>query len=180
MIETTIGNRYAKSLLELATEQGKEDAILEDIEGLRRVLRESRDFELLLQSPVVDPGVKKNVVDQIFKNQVDELTIKFMHLVIDKQRGAYLVFVTDAYIEQYRVQKGITTAVVSSAVPLKQELLDEIRRKLLSSGKTLATVDLVNVVDPDLIGGFVVEFQDYIYDVSVSKRLNDMLKTLTA
>lgn len=173
-----VATRYAKSLIDLASDQNKLEAVLEDMTGFRDLLEKNRDFYLLTKSPIVNPGKKRSIFNAILEGKIDKLTLAFFNLVIQKGREGYLPEIADAFYEQYKALKGISVVKLRSATPLSEERLASIRKKLSDSGVAREQVQLETEVDPSLIGGFVLEYKDQLYDASVSRKLEEFKRTL--
>ena len=170
-----IASRYAKSLIDLAIEQGKLDIVLEDINAFVEATK-NRDFVLLLKSPIVKSDKKEKVLDAIFKGKINELTGSFLHIIVRKGRESQLAEIAQEFINQYREIKGISTVNIVSAEPLSEDALSAIRQKLVESKLTHQNIEFSTSVDNDLIGGFVISFEDKLYDASVSHQLNELRK----
>ena len=170
-----IASRYAKPLVELAEEQGKLEVVLGNIKVLQDAIK-NRDLAMMLKSPIVNGGKKKQVLTALFGEGFDDLTNKFLSLVVDKGREAALPAIADEFVAQYRQLKKITTAKVTSAKPLSEAALEKIKAKLLSSSMTRENIEIVTAVNPDLLGGFVIEIGDKLYDSSVAHKLNLLRK----
>jgi len=170
-----IASRYAKSLIDLAQERGKLDRVLEDVQSFKEVTK-NRDFLLLLRSPVVKPDVKGKIFDQLFKGKYDEMTLLFLHILLRKGRESQLAEIANEFVAQYRAIKHISTVKLTTASPLGEAVVQSIHDKLVASTSTDQNVEVVTQVNPDLIGGFVIEFEDKLYDASVAHKLNQMKK----
>lgn len=169
-----IASRYAKSLIDLATEQGKLDRVLADMTAFGNAARQ-RDFALLLKSPIVKADKKEQVINAIFGSKMDPLTSSFIQIILRKGREAGLEEIANEFIQQYRDIKGISIVEITSAEPLAAETLEAIRTKLVTSKLTHGQIEFRTSVDPSLIGGFVISFEDKLYDASVSHQL-DLLR----
>jgi len=169
-----IASRYAKSLIDLAGEQGKLDRVLEDMKLFAEVSK-VRDMALLLKSPVVSMDRKSKVFEAIFSGKVDQLTFAFLDIILKKGRESLLSEIAQEFIHQYREIKGISIVEVTSAEALSAETLESIRRKLVDSKLTHGQIEFKTKVDPALIGGFVIAFEDKLYDASVRHQL-DLLR----
>ncbi len=170
-----IASRYAKSLLDLAQEQGKLERVLEDVQSFQQVAK-NRDFLLMLRSPVVKADTKGRVFDQLFTGKYDEMTMAFLRILLRKGREAQLAEIANEFIVQYKVVKHISTVKLVTATQLSEEAVKTIHDKLLASTSTEKNVELVTEVDADLIGGFVIEFEDKLYDASIAHKLGQMKK----
>jgi len=168
-----IASRYAKSLIELAQEQNKLEAVTEDMKSFKTLL-ENRDLYLLLKSPVVGTDKKKQIFKVLFEGKFDKLTSAFLDLLTTKVRESYVPEIVTEYLAQYKRLMHISTVTITTATELDEKTLGAIKSKLLESKATDEKVEIVSVVDPNLIGGFVLEFDDKIYDASLSSKLEDL------
>ncbi len=162
--------RYAKSLIEMAQEQNKLEKVKEDIDDFLQALK-NRDFELLLKSPVVKEDKKSSIFKAIFEGKMDELTLRFFDIVLRKHRSDVLPEIAKEFVHQYKGIKHITEVKVTSAVPLSEDLLEAIQQKLKSSGLTDENIEIQTEINPNLIGGFVLQFEDKMYDASIAYKL---------
>ncbi len=170
-----IANRYAKSLIDLAQEQGKLDKILENVQSFNEVCK-NRDFKLMLKSPIVNTDKKSKIFDQLFGNKYDELTMAFLKILLKKGREPYLADIGKEFVVQYKVIKHISSVKLTTATKLSDAAIEAIRQKLIASSVTDEKVELQTVVDAELIGGFVIEFEDKLYDASVAHKLGLLKK----
>ncbi len=172
-----LATRYAKSLLDLAIEKGQLEAVYKDIQQLKAVCDEHRDFVRMLESPVIKTDKKIEVIHAVFKTSVNALTLAFMDIMINKRREMYLYEITSSFIEQYKTHKHILTAVISSAIGLD----DTTRAKVLDLIKQSAQgeVELIEKTDKKLIGGFVLRINDKQVDTSIARKLNNLRKNFT-
>ncbi|KGE88839.1 MAG: ATP synthase F1 subunit delta [Phaeodactylibacter xiamenensis] len=168
-----IASRYAKSLIELAQEQNKLEAVTKDMETFKELLG-NRDLYLLLKSPVVGTDKKKQIFKTLFEGKFDQLTSSFLDVLTTKVRESYMPEIVTEYLAQYKRLMHISTVTVTTATELDEKTLDAIKAKLLESKATDEKVEIVSVVDPDLIGGFVLEFDDKIYDASLASKLDGL------
>jgi F-type H+-transporting ATPase subunit delta len=169
-----IASRYAKSLIDLASEQGKLDKVVEDMTFFSEVCK-LPDVALLLKSPVVKGDKKGKVLDAIFSGKIDPLTHSFIEIILRKGREASLAEIAKEVINQYRGIKGISIVEITSAEPLSAETMEAIRKKLIESRLTRGNIQFTTSIDKSLIGGFVISFEDKLYDASVKRQL-DLLR----
>lgn len=174
-----IASRYAKSLIQLAEEENKLDRVLEDVESFNTLVKESKDFKNFIKSPIIQLTKKKAIIGALFNGKYDELTVKFLEILTQKQRESFLPEIAQEFILQYRAKKEISTAVVTVANELSDDLKALIQKKLQESGATFDKVELEVKKDPSIIGGFILEIGNLIYDASVSQRLNKLKKEFT-
>ena len=179
MSSFSIASRYAKSLIDLAIEQGKLEIVLGDVEGFVKAAQ-NHDFALLLKSPIVKSDKKDKILDALFQGKMDKLTISFLHIVIRKGRESQLSDIAIQFINQYREIKGISIVNVVSTEPLDEETLSAIRKKLVESKLTRGNIQFNTSIDKNLIGGFVISFEDKLYDASVVHQLDELRKKFSS
>ena len=173
-----LAGRYAKSLIDLAQEQGKLETILGDIQAFKAA-NENRDLYMMLKSPIINPTKKRSIIEAIFEESFDEMTMAFTNIVLTKGREEYLPEICEEFINQYKGLKNIISATVVSATPLKEETLSKIKDKIHSEMTQGGTVEIETRIDASLLGGFVIEIGDSLYDASVVTRLNKLRKEFT-
>lgn len=163
--------RYAKSLIGLANERNQLEAVYNDMVYLNAVCKNSREFVILLKSPVINADKKEAILKTVTANKVTELTDAFNRLLVTKGREEYLPEISHAFIEQYKVQKGIHTITLTTAGPVSEELKQEIVNKVKSQ-TSMKNIDLRTEVNEELIGGFTLSMGDTLVDASILYDLN--------
>jgi F-type H+-transporting ATPase subunit delta len=171
-----IASRYAKSLMELAIDQNVLPQVNEDMLSLLKLCKESSDFASFLRSPVIRYDKKKKVFDLLLAKSFQSLTSQFINLLASKQREHYLQEVAEEFVLQYRFHNQISQVRVISAAPLTPELLKGIQEKLEQSSIGFSNVEVITKIDPNLIGGFVIEYEGNVYDASIKHQLELMKK----
>jgi len=173
MSDSRAASRYIKSLLGLAVEKGVLEEVDQDMQLFARICRENRSFEVMLKSPIIKHDKKKEILNKLFKGKVNALTIAILDILTQKNREALLPAIAADFHAAYNAYKGIGKATVRTAVPLDAKLRGEIVQmvKDLSDKKQ---VELVEVVDPELIGGFVLNVGDKQVDASVTNKLKTL------
>jgi F-type H+-transporting ATPase subunit delta len=96
MSVSQVASRYAKSLLDLAIEQGKTEVVKGDMANFKEALK-SRDLYLLLKSPIIYPTKKISALKAVFEGKLDALTMSFFELTIRKGREPLLVDIADEF-----------------------------------------------------------------------------------
>lgn len=171
MAESRAATRYVKSLLSLAVEQGALEQVHDDMRTFSKVLAENRDFALVVNNPIIRHDKKRAIFHQLFDGRFHKLTLAMMDLISKKYREPILPAIAREFHLAYNEYKGIARAFVTTPAPvdqkLKQEFADIVRK---ISGKT--QVELIEKVDPSLIGGFVLKVGDRQIDTSIKSKLN--------
>jgi F-type H+-transporting ATPase subunit delta len=174
MANSAIGYRYAKSLIQLATENNKIEEVYADMQKLLKLCLKVNDFRLLLQSPLVKTDKKISTFKTLLKGEVCDITDKFIVLLAKNKRESYLEKIAEEFIDQYKTKMNVSVVVITSAI-----MLDESTRKKLIKILTnhlKATIELQEKIDPKIIGGFVLTIGNRQADMSVLKQLKNLNK----
>jgi len=169
MSEVTVAIRYAKALIDLATEQKALDAVHGDMELFVHTIKANPQLNAVLANPIIYHDKKVKILDGIFGDKVSKVTISFFNLMVNKSRAEIIYPAALEFINQFDVVNNITTAMVVSATELSEENKQTIIAEI--KAETKGTVKLITRVDPDLIGGFVLTVGDRQIDTSISNSL---------
>lgn len=175
MLNPRLASRYAKSLIDLAVEQNALEETLKDIQLIDATIRGSREFATLLKSPVIKADKKDAVVNAVFAGRMSPITQGFIRLLTSKGREDVLAEVASSFIAQYREMKRISEVKLITASPISNEFREMIREKVAAANPG-QTIELSTSLNPDLIGGFVLEIGDRLIDASIRRDLNDIKK----
>ena len=173
---TKAASRYAKALLELAIEQNKLDRIAADMAYLAKINHDEKDFAVLLNSPVVKSDKKIAIFNEIF-GQFDELSTKFINLITKNRREGLLAEIAHSFDAQVKAHKGIVPVTLISAVALDNATKESILGKVKGSVK--GEMEITEVIDETLIGGFIVRMDDKQVDASIARQFNNLKQRLT-
>jgi F-type H+-transporting ATPase subunit delta len=167
-INKRITSRYSKALLDVSIEQGISADINKDMMLIAGVLMSNEDLRKLLRNSVVKNYRKKKIMHLVFSSKIHKLSLAFIDLVIDKHHEDILSAIIMEYGEAYMAFQGIKTAYVKTASPLTDALRKVIRAKLTAfSGKK---IELVEDIDPKLLGGYLLQIGDFRYDCSLEEK----------
>jgi len=170
-------SRYAKSLIELAQEQKILDKVYEDMRLFSAVLDKNRIFAAMLKNPIIVHFKKIKVLHALFDNRMNKLTLAAFDLITKKNRENILAEIAIEYQIQYNILKGLQEAEVTTTIKL-----DEALRKKFSelvsqiSGKEAKLKEIVN---EDIVGGFVLNVGDRRLDQSIKTQLSNIKRELT-
>ncbi|CDF81192.1 ATP synthase F1, delta chain [Formosa agariphila KMM 3901] len=161
--------RYAKAVLELAKESNSAEAVNTDLTLIAKTIADSKDLGDMLESPVLKSSVKKSALLEIFKD-ITPATVNLIDILIENKRLPIFKDVANTYNILFEQLSGTDIAIVTTVVPLTSDLEVKVLAKLKElTGKT---VEIKNVIDEDIIGGFVLRVGDLQYDASVANKLN--------
>jgi F-type H+-transporting ATPase subunit delta len=173
-----VASRYAKSLLELAVEKKELDQVKSDMTTVLSLNAEDSSFSDMVKSPVISSDKKIAVLKSLIGTNASTLTLKFFDLVVEKGRTEFLPEMAIAFLRLYNDHLGIQTAEVVSTIQLDDELRNSFKGIVKEvSGKN--EVNLIEKIDPNLIGGFVLKVGDKQLDESIKSKLQQLRLDLT-
>jgi F-type H+-transporting ATPase subunit delta len=170
---------YARSLFDLAAAQGGQNTIEETLGELEDILdlaRADQKFGEFLASPSISAVDRAKTLDKIFKGRVSEVTLRFLQVLNEKGRIAYLPSIASAFDQQTQERFGRIEVDVITAEPLPAEQIRSMRERLTSvMGKE---VILHPYTDGSIIGGVKFRIGDQLVDASVATQLRKMKDVL--
>jgi F-type H+-transporting ATPase subunit delta len=177
MIGTSAAARiYAETLLEVAREEDAVDRIAEEVEVVRRALRETPRLRAFLASPRIAAAGKKSALRSALEGSLSEPTLRFVEVVIDRERQDLLLEILDAFTAKVGELHNEELVEVTSAVPLDEGLRQRVRDTFARA--TGRRIVLRERVDPGLQAGIVVQLGDTRIDGSVRARLEDLRRRM--
>lgn len=169
-----IANRYSKALFTLSIEQQIVENVKEDMAFIAAMFRETAELKKVLLSPVIKDDKKINIVHQIFQSRINAFTLRFIDIIINKNRFVYIDYIAQEYLKFYRLYKNIVLAEMQTVTILEKEA----RVKIIDILKnfTKKDIELVESLKSELIGGFVLKIDDIQYDTSIKAKLLKLRK----
>ncbi|MDD3368635.1 MAG: ATP synthase F1 subunit delta [Lachnospiraceae bacterium] len=172
-----VSTTYGEALYELAVEENKVDVFQEEIQEVRKVLLENKDFAKLMNHPHILKEEKIKVIENVFKGRISDELTGFFILTVEKDRYSNMNGILDYFIEKVKALKGIGISHVTSAVPLTDSQKKEIEEKLLET-TSYKTMEMHYKEDPSIIGGLVIHIGDRVVDSSIQSKLASLEKQL--
>jgi len=166
--------RYARALFEASVDQGKLENIQEDLNALLLLEQQVPEFKDLLDSPVLNASQKQGILKNLFENKVDSLTYRFLMLISENKREAFLPSVCRVFKDLYKQEKGIMAALVTTAGVLQKKTAERVKLTLEEFYKS--HIELQTEMNSDLIGGFILRVEDQQLDASVASQLRKIKK----
>lgn len=175
MNESRIAVRYSKALFTSAKEQGLLDEVRKDM-LLILELSKMKDFRELTESPIIPDSKKKEIMTLIFRDHISDISFNLVALALNNNREAYLSGIARCFIDLADRYRGITKVSLRTPVPVSRENREEI---IAIVEKDLDTkVDLEEIVDEDLAGGYILKVEDLYVDASLKSQLRKIRKEL--
>jgi F-type H+-transporting ATPase subunit delta len=176
MKSTKSASRYAKALLELAIEQQKLESIESNMSRIIEAAKETNEFQVFLDSPIINLDKKVAVLNSLF-GEFEPLTLSFLALITKNGRERLITEIAQSYISQVKEFKGIIPISITSARKLDEATKATILAKINAS--VTGTLEITELIDESLIGGFIVTMGDKQIDASVVSQLARMKQELT-
>lgn len=176
MDQSTINVRYAKAFFSLAKEKGLTAELQKDASLISSVCNSISDFIILINSPIVSTSGKIKAIKSIFEGKVNSYSLNFLVLIAENRREKYIPGIFRNLEELYRKEEGIKSAIITTAKPLNENTIEQIRQSL--EKKFNVKVELSQVIDAEIIGGFVLRIDDNQYDASISTELKKIKEKL--
>ncbi len=171
-----ISMRYARALLKSATDQKQEDAVYQEMMTVAKSYLDVPALRHTIDNPMLSKDKKEALLLVAAGDKPCELTKAFIALVLKEDRENVMQFMANSYITLYRKQKNVIRGKLTTAARVSVETEQKMRQMVES--KTNGTVEFETEVDPDIIGGFILEYDTFRMDASVKSKLNTILTQL--
>ena len=171
-----ISVRYARALLKSSTDAKIEDSVYKDMQVLAKSYIDVPELRFTIDNPMLSKDIKENLLVTADGSNVCELTKTFISLVLKEGREEIMQFMANSYITLYRKQKNVIRGKLITAAAVSDDTEQKMRQMVESN--TNGTVEFETEVEPDIIGGFILEYDTYRMDASVKSKLNGILTQL--
>ena len=171
-----ISVRYARALLKSATDAKAEDAVYTEMQQLAKSYADVPQLRPTIDNPMLSKTEKEKLLLTAVGKNPSPLVKAFVALVLKEDRESVMQFIAHSYVTLYRQQKNIIRGRLITATAVTTATEQKMRQMVES--KTNGTVEFETEVNPDIIGGFILEYDTYRMDASVKSKLNSILNTL--
>jgi F-type H+-transporting ATPase subunit delta len=175
MNDSKISVRYSRALFQLAVEKKLLDKISEDMIFISEICKIPQVKEVL-DSPIIRPLKKTAILQSILEENIEKTTLTLVKLLIKNGRESYLPAVARVFRDETFKYKGITETYLTTAVPVNDNVKKLISELISSEFKT--KVELKEIIDKEIIGGFILKVNDNYIDGSVRSKLRKIRKEL--
>lgn len=172
-----LAHRYAKALFDNAQSGTNLETIFADTQVVQNAISDNLELQQFFKSPIIKSEIKGNVINSIFKDKVDKTTLSFIQLLVNKKREQHVSEILHAFEKLYNSNKGITKAIITTAVEIDSSTEDKIK-KILSEKTGAKNMVITKKIDPAIIGGFVAQVADTVFDNSVATKLSKIANEL--
>ncbi len=167
-----IATRYATAFYEIAKEKAMDDVVYKEMKFLFDVFVAVPEINKYLENPTLTEVDKLQIFKKVLPPDACEATFEFIAFVISHKREDFFVFIALKYIEIYRKKSNIHVATLITAA--ETDLKTDKRLVEMIENKTGGTVELERQTDQGIIGGFIIEVDNMLWDASIAGRLKQM------
>ena len=171
-----ISTRYARALLKSATDAQLEEQVYQEMMTLAKSYMDVPELRQTIDNPMLDKDKKQTLLETAAGGATSELMRTFIALVLKEDRENMVQFMAYSYVTLYRKQKNVIRGKLTTAARVSPETEQKMRQMVESM--TQGTVEFETEVNPDIIGGFILEYDTFRMDASVKSKLNNILNTL--
>lgn len=168
-----ISARYARALLKYGNANNVADVTYRDMLTLAKSYLDVPQLKFTLNNPMLSREEKEKIIVTAVGGNPSKATQQFIRLVLTEGREDMLQFMANSYVTLYRKQQNITNGKLITATPVSQST--ETKMKQMVESRTKGTVEFETVIDPDIIGGFILEYDTYRLDSSVANQLRQVI-----
>lgn len=172
-----ISVRYARALLKSATQQKVQEAVYNDMQQIADTYVKLPKLRHTLDNPMLTVEQKEKLLLAALGEGAAELSQKFVKLVLKEGRESIMQFMANSYITLYRRQQNLIRGRLITAAAVTPETEAKLRGMVES--RTNGKVEFKSEVNPDIIGGFILEYDTYRMDASVKSQLRNILNALS-
>lgn len=175
MNDSKISVRYSRAIFQSALEQNNLDKVNQDMIFISEICKiaETKEF---LRSPIIPPSKKAGIFHKMLDGNVEKITLSLVELIVKNGRESFIPAIARDFIYEYKKHMGITDSVLTTAVKVDEKVKKQISD--LISGIFKTKVDLKENVDPEIIGGFILQIEDNYIDASIKNKLRKIKKEL--
>ncbi|MFT3794564.1 ATP synthase F1 subunit delta [Flavobacterium sp.] len=176
MMSTRAAIRYAKAILDIAHSKGVATEVGNDMTTIASTVNGNAELSAFLTDETKSLKVKSGAVNEIFSG-VNGVTKGLFQLLNENKRFEILGTIASEYNRLFEEMNGMETATVTTAVPMDAELEGKVMTKILTFSNK--KINIKNIVDPAIIGGFILRIGDQQYNASVANRLQVLKRELS-
>ena len=163
--------RYSKAIFQIAEESNTLSNIKGDMDSIISAHESSEDFKKLINNTLINYSDKKEILSIVI-SKMNEKTNNLIDLLIANKRLSILYDIAHGFNDIYNQENNIARATVVTATPIS----DKIKNQVLKKIQTLSnkSVEIENIIDETIIGGFILRYENREYNASLSQRLNKL------
>lgn len=172
MINKSIARRYAGGLFLLGIEKDMLEQLGNELRLVQETLDKEVDLTKVLEHKLISPTEKVELIRQVFGDSVSGEVISFLGIIIQKNRQNYIFNIVEEFGLLVDEAQGIAGVDLLTAAPLEQDVESKLVSQL--EGLLKKKIRLRKIVNPELLGGMVINVGDQRIDASLKRQLYDI------
>ena len=174
MLTSKVAKRYAQGLLNFTQESGNTDSVFGEMGDIVKTIEKSRELQNFFSSPIIDVKKKVSIALEIFKD-FSPVTKSLLQLIIKHGRESQMQNIAQEFINKVEDMKGVQRITLTSAAQLSSENISNILKSsnLVNHDNKF---DVKSIINPDLLGGYILRVGDQQVDASVKSKLSKLKK----
>ena len=176
MASTRAAIRYATAILDLSNSKGVSEVVNNDMKSIASTIKGNEELNTFIQNPTIKVEVKEKALLEVFAT-VDNVTKGLLHLLFENKRFEILDVIAAEYSKLFDIMNNVEVAKVTTAVAMDAALEAKVLAKIATLSDKKITIE--NIVDPAIIGGFILRIGDQQYNASVANRLQILKRELS-
>ncbi|MBX6352107.1 MAG: ATP synthase F1 subunit delta [Thermoflavifilum sp.] len=176
MLSGAVTNRYTEGLYRAARAQHKVAKVDDGLRLIADVLEQNSELEGILQHPVISPQQKAGVIQSVFGEDLDPLLTRFLRLLFERGRSAYIGAIARRFHELAEEAEGRVRVRIETAMPIPEPRLRALEDALSQRLQKQVRADIAIV--PDLIAGIRIHVGHRVLDATVKGALDQFAERL--
>lgn len=176
MNQSKISVRYAKAVFETAKEKGILEKLYLDFNLIGKSISENKEFYHVITSPVIKASDKTNLLKTVYETKVNPLTMRFLEMLVENNREAYISDIARNFAIFYRNEKNIKEVVLTTPTGIDSKITDKVADAVAIAYKS--GVEIKEELKPEMIGGVIVRIDNLQLDMSVATQLREIRESL--
>jgi len=176
MNQSKISVRYAKAVFETAKEGNVQKEIFSDFILISSLISQNAEFYEVISSPVIKPSEKAMLFSKVFKSEVNELTMRFLDMIVNNNREKYLIDIARVYSDLYHKENNIKEVILTTPFGIDDKIKEALAKTVADSFES--KVEVKDQIKPDMIGGVIIRIDNMQLDLSVATQLKEIKESL--
>jgi len=167
--------RYSKAIFQIAEESNNLSNLKDDMDSIISAHKSSDDFKNLINNPLINHSDKKEILSIVI-SKMNKQTSNLINLLIANKRLSILYDIAHGFNDIYNRENNIERATVVTATPISEKIKNQVLKKIQTLSNK--SVEIENIIDKTIIGGFILRYENREYNASFSQRLNKLKSEL--
>jgi len=167
--------RYSKAIFQIAEESNNLSNLKDDMDSIISAHKSSDDYKNLINNPLINHSDKKEILSIVI-SKMNKQTSNLINLLIANKRLSILYDIAHGFNDIYNRENNIERATVVTATPISEKIKNQVLKKIQTLSNK--SVEIENIIDKTIIGGFILRYENREYNASFSQRLNKLKSEL--